>query len=606
MLFRELSAQQFDFEGSVHELLSQLSAWAENVLAEEERMLFGAMLLVRGKASLERLAFQDSLLRLDTALKIAQGLSVNPEVTKLKLMIHVALANAFRYLTQYEDAFEHDSKALGFAEHMEDREWQGRILTNMGITLVYTEDYERGSDFIRQAIEMFQELQQLEGVGRGYFNLGWCASQHNDHEDAARHYRNSLRIFEQIDDHEGIVYNHYAIGKAYYHSGDINTALSHAVIAYRMKKAVRMPTFDLQIHLLLGMIQWRYPLEWSYYTRSLDARDYLEVGFAEAERSDARQYREDYLEELAERSRTAGESDKAIIYFRKLVETVRDQAAQSFTRTLTNTRLAHQAEQAHAEAEIHRLKSVELGRVNLRLEESVRKKDELLQILAHDLNNPLANIYSAIEMIQSMGQDLPVQNLQKMLGYMHQSAETALKLIRRLLDSQALEAGRYELNIRGLDLRSPIRAALKDQIHRARKKGILLEVELPDRDAVCPIDPTAVEQVLINLISNGIKFSQPGSRVLVSLHCADGVAQIAVADQGPGLSEEDQKRLFQPFTRLSAKPTGGEPSTGLGLSIVHNLVNAMNGTIQCQSELGVGTTFHIAFQLEQPVDVTAG
>ena len=102
-------------------------------------------------------------------------------------------------------------------------------------------------------------------------------------------------------------------------------------------------------------------------------------------------------------------------------------------------------------------------------------------------------------------------------------------------------------------------------------------------------------QVLENLVSNAVKYSPPGKNIFVRLQHSAEAVRCEVQDEGPGLSPEDQKKLFGKFARLSAKPTGGEHSTGLGLSIVKKMVEAMNGKVWCESELGKGATFIVEF-----------
>ena len=102
-------------------------------------------------------------------------------------------------------------------------------------------------------------------------------------------------------------------------------------------------------------------------------------------------------------------------------------------------------------------------------------------------------------------------------------------------------------------------------------------------------------QVLDNLVSNAVKYSPPGRNIFVRLNQAAEAIRCQVQDEGPGLSAEDQKKLFGKFARLSAKPTAGEPATGLGLSIVKKMVEAMNGRVWCESEPGQGATFVVEF-----------
>ncbi|MBD1209646.1 MAG: sensor histidine kinase [Ignavibacteria bacterium] len=119
-------------------------------------------------------------------------------------------------------------------------------------------------------------------------------------------------------------------------------------------------------------------------------------------------------------------------------------------------------------------------------------------------------------------------------------------------------------------------------------------------DAAILADEFALHQVFDNLISNAIKFSPKWSKVVVRMvrhlsESGEAKVRIEIQDEGPGLTEQDKLKLFSKFARLSAKPTGQESSTGLGLSIVKRLVEAMGGQVWCESEHGKGATFIVEF-----------
>jgi signal transduction histidine kinase len=131
----------------------------------------------------------------------------------------------------------------------------------------------------------------------------------------------------------------------------------------------------------------------------------------------------------------------------------------------------------------------------------------------------------------------------------------------------------------------------------AEKKSIALHLKT-SRDAVLvQADRNALVQIAENLISNAIKYSPHGKNVVVGVlesdatNGVDTLLRIEVKDEGPGISDKDKKKLFGKFVRLSAQPTGGEHSTGLGLSIVKKLVEAMQGRVWCESAQGEGATF---------------
>jgi signal transduction histidine kinase len=136
---------------------------------------------------------------------------------------------------------------------------------------------------------------------------------------------------------------------------------------------------------------------------------------------------------------------------------------------------------------------------------------------------------------------------------------------------------------------------VETQRPHATIKQQTIHLESEASSVVVLVDPSLAVQVLENLISNAVKYSPPGKSIFVRLKKHAQGVRVEVQDEGPGLSAEDQKKLFGKFARLSAKPTGGEHSTGLGLSIVKKMVEAMKGKVWCESELGRGATFIVEF-----------
>ncbi len=176
------------------------------------------------------------------------------------------------------------------------------------------------------------------------------------------------------------------------------------------------------------------------------------------------------------------------------------------------------------------------------------------------------------------------------------SAETMRHLVTDLLDVDAIEEGRFASNLEPCDLATLVREGVETNLPQASHKRIHVLAAETSTTAV-RTDAKAARQILDNLISNAVKYSPHGSTVRVELVEQDDAAHIRVCDQGPGLSEEDQKNLFKKFCKLSAKPTGGESSNGLGLAIAQRLARALGGDIQCESQLGSGSTFILILPL---------
>jgi signal transduction histidine kinase len=167
-------------------------------------------------------------------------------------------------------------------------------------------------------------------------------------------------------------------------------------------------------------------------------------------------------------------------------------------------------------------------------------------------------------------------------------------LIGRFLDVAAIESGRIKAEPETFPL-APVADHVADR-HTARAvaKEIALVRVYPDAPTLVHADKKFTKEILDNLISNALKFSPHGRTVTLRVEPSPEGVVLSVEDQGPGLTEEDRRRLFGRFARLSARPTGGETSTGLGLSIVKHMVEAMGGRIWVDSEPGRGAAFRVA------------
>ena len=243
---------------------------------------------------------------------------------------------------------------------------------------------------------------------------------------------------------------------------------------------------------------------------------------------------------------------------------------------------------------------LELKHARERLREMNEEKNEFMGIAAHDLRNPLSAIQGYAEMIIEDAQSLAHRDLEGNGQRIREAAKRMTEMVQNFLDANRIERGELKLNMAISDLSPLLQSVLETQSPHATAKGKIIQIELPPTPTLALADVSITLQVFENLVSNAVKYSPPGKKIFVRLKAETGVVRFEVEDQGLGLSKEDQKKLFGKFARLSAKPTGGEHSTGLGLSIVKRLVEAMNGKVWCESELGMGAKFIVT--IPQPIE----
>jgi two-component system sensor histidine kinase/response regulator len=228
------------------------------------------------------------------------------------------------------------------------------------------------------------------------------------------------------------------------------------------------------------------------------------------------------------------------------------------------------------------------------LKQLAEDKDELLGILAHDLKNHLGGIKISAQALQAKLQNHEDGQVARVAANIHTGTDQMFAFVVEFLANSAADRG-FKLKAEPIWMNEISAAATQHYREAARRKRITLthsgKVTGPTSS-----DPSAVNRILHNLISNAVKFSPPGTAVRVSVETdSDGAAIWRVQDEGPGFTTEDRAMMFRRYQRLSAQPTAEEPSTGLGLSIVKKLIHQLGGDIACESEAGHGTTFTLRF-----------
>jgi two-component system sensor histidine kinase/response regulator len=225
-------------------------------------------------------------------------------------------------------------------------------------------------------------------------------------------------------------------------------------------------------------------------------------------------------------------------------------------------------------------------------------KNRLLGMAAHDLRNPLASIRALTDFLQAgtVGPLAPEQR--DLLKTIHDASQSMLHLVNELLDVSVLEAGALQINAGPVSLAELVETCVKMSNALAVQKGSAIVLQPGPLPSRLMIDSSKIGQVLNNLLGNAIKFSPPGSTITVEQEFTTRQCAITIQDQGPGIPERERDKLFKDYSRTSVKPTGGETSTGLGLSICHKIMVAHGGAIRTENLPGGGAKFRITFPVE--------
>ena len=233
-----------------------------------------------------------------------------------------------------------------------------------------------------------------------------------------------------------------------------------------------------------------------------------------------------------------------------------------------------------------------LSVTNFELKESIKEKNHFLGIAAHDLRSPLCTVSSYVNHAVNNipkgtipSQDVIFTSIEDQLNYM-------LNLVSEVLDFARIQSGTLELNLEVIDLKSYMDSLIALNNILSVKKNIQIEAAYADVPVQVAVDKNKFKQIMDNLLSNSVKYSERNTMVVVNMTYDDDFIEISVRDQGIGIPEDKINQVFQPFSTVTGQGTEGEKSTGLGLVSVKKIVEAHGGKIWAKSNEGVGSQFY--------------
>jgi two-component system sensor histidine kinase EvgS len=235
-----------------------------------------------------------------------------------------------------------------------------------------------------------------------------------------------------------------------------------------------------------------------------------------------------------------------------------------------------------------------------RAREASHAKSAFLAAMSHEIRTPIIGVTGMVEVLGHTRLD---EDQRRALNIIQHSAQALLQIIGDILDFSKIEAGKLDLSLVTVSLRKLVAATAYNFLGSASSKGLNLSFDLDEQIGRAHLaDPVRIRQILSNFLSNAIKFTEQGS-ITVRCRRVDGDdeqerIEFSVSDTGIGISEEAQKKLFQPFTQAESSTTRRYGGTGLGLTICRRLAELMGGEVSMRSEVGKGTTMRFVLRLD--------
>ncbi|MBK9248939.1 MAG: tetratricopeptide repeat-containing sensor histidine kinase [Ignavibacteria bacterium] len=501
----------------------------------------------------------------------------------------------YKSLSDYSQAILYYQKALTMYEALEMRDGIARTLCNIGNLYRNLSDYPRALDYLHKGLAIFTTLNDKQGEATILSNIGNVYLSLSEYTPALVYHQRALAMNQELNSTSGIAKNLGNIGLVYTSREEYPKAMEYLNQALELNKELGRSGAVAGVLCNIGALHANQKYE--AYNPTLAEHYLLEAISLNESLGIKQNLYESYLV-LAELYRHTNQWDKFAYYFEKYHIAEKEVQNEQTKRLAERFDFERKIAAEHARLEEREAVVAELQSLNSSLQEANREKNEMLGIVAHDLKNPLTGILLSAESMKRFQSTMSDIDIDKRLTNILSAAEHMKAIILKLLDIQQLESGSFQLAPIPIELDIYIKESINRYSDQALTKKIAVQFQKNIHPTTILADSHALQEVIDNILSNALKFSPFESSISILVSTVRNErAQLSITDQGPGISAIDQTKLFEKFMQLSAKPTGGEHSSGLGLSIVKKLLDAMNGNIRCESILGHGASFIIELPL---------
>ncbi len=547
------------------------------------------------------------------ALKYYEAVNDNPKIfTSYQKLGQVhGLRNSFDIAKDYYD------KAFDIAVNLGDERLIGNAYNSLGSFFInqgwyfgdnYNDSIRADSSFnlsipyLKNAVTSFEKVKYTKGIALAYANMAIIHKQTGNLQASKQSMKRAEEYFDKMGFKIYLVsaYNH--LNKIYQQEKQYDSAIYYVGKSLQLAKDIDSK-FDLRnaygqysyIYQELG--DYEKYIEYHSLYDNLNAQildkdkqaiiDELEVKY----KSESQQ--QQLAIQKAENERQKLILIIVIVVVVSLILLISFLIRKNIREKHLKKILIQQTEELKSINEEMSTQRDQLAEANLKLQEVNVEQSNIMAVVAHDLRSPLNKIKGLAGVMEMTDLSIEQKEINNKTANV---TDEGLELIVDIMKLKEYESD-FKLNLELLDVNDLLKSTVNEHQSYASRKSIELQLQIQEGIDQIITDKILISRIMDNLLSNAIKFSDENSKVDVNCRSENDLI-IEITDEGPGFTEEDMKHVFKSFKKLSARPTAGENSSGLGLSIVKTLVDKLNGNVEIETEIGKGSTFRLTF----PVD----
>jgi len=491
-------------------------------------------------------------------------------------MTYLNIGAAYSSIDNLQLAFENYEKALSVSKKNNDLLCLGLCLNNIGNYWLGLNDFDKAIESFEESIEVKKSLHLDSGLETSYYNVAILLAKKSRFQESTNYLEDALELAKKYS-------NSLLLADIYILFADLNSTIENPLRSLDFAKEC-LKTIETIPNILendqvrseiLRISSTIEELKGNYSTS-------LEL-FKQYKRIEQQTEKKHFdIQEMLLREQTEFER-------RKNIE--KNDSDSSF-----------QLEELRIE---NAIVSDILQRTKENLNILLEQKNDLIRMASHDLKNPLNNILGFAEYLLKEIPSIPFDEIKEYASYIRDSAHRMTNIVTTILDVNKLGTSSISVSLQKTNVASIVNTMFLEYSNYASTKNITLSKNILTQKSVCETDPDLLKQIIDNIFSNAIKYSPLGSKVQITLRSQDNIVSVneeqkienvlivEIEDKGPGFTEDDRINMFGTYAKLSAKPTAGEHSSGLGLSIVKKLSELINVSVWCESTIGDGSTFFI-------------
>lgn len=464
-----------------------------------------------------------------------------------------SLGTIYEFIGDQNNALMVYKSAIKNARKIKDTNLESNVYNNVSGILAKNGKYRMAMSLIEQSIKMKEQTQDLRGLGFAFYGKAKVYFHSKEYDQAEVFYYKALKMHIDMGENTGIAMTYTKLGELFLAMGDKNKALENALKGLEISAELKIAMMTIKLKKLIYLI-------------------YKAIG----NHSLALHYLEKYQEEK-----------ETVINTQTL-------------KVIENYELITKMKSFQRESELQKERQEILEKKNLDEMEAYRQKQEFLSIMSHEIRTPLNAITTTISILDEQVSE----SGKKLINNLKFASNSLINIVNDVLDFTKLDTNKAKLETYACNLNALCQNVTEVYDRQAKEKGIQLEYKTEvDKENNYILDPTKITQILNNLISNAIKFTEHG-KVTFEVRCIQSDSKtdallFSVRDTGEGISKKNCKEIFHSFSQLKPYLTRKQGGTGLGLAIVKKLVALHDSQIEVKSKVGEGSEFYFTLHLEK-------